>query len=120
MALLFMLTASLGAAVLSLLPLPLLLFGIADSTVWLIGCVALGIFLATTSIWGIRFAQLARFPAAFWTLISIAAGFTLLQVVGAFGLFALPRVAIFAAGLWWLILSAALQFFIQAVAATRS
>ena len=115
-----MLTASLGAAVLSLLPLPLLLFGIPASMVWLIGCVALGVFMAATSIWGTRFAQVARFPAAFWTLASIAWGFTLLQFVGAIGLFGLPRVAIFAAGLWWLILSAAVQFFVQAVAATRA
>jgi hypothetical protein len=40
--------------------------------------------------------------------------------LAAAGLFALPRSAVFAAGLSWLISSAAIQFLTQAVAATRS
>ena len=59
-------------------------------------------------------------PGVFWTLTSIALLFTLLQFVGAMGIFGVPRAAAFAAGLWWLILSAATQFFVQAVATTRS
>ncbi len=76
--------------------------------------------MAATGVWGTRSARVARFPIVFWTLTSIAWGFTLLQFVGATGLLGLPRVAVFAAGLWWLILSAALQFFVQALATTRS
>jgi hypothetical protein len=50
----------------------------------------------------------------------LAWGFTVLQFLGVAGLFGLPREAVFAAGLWWLILMAAIQFLAQAAAATRS
>jgi hypothetical protein len=120
-ALLFMLTASLGAAVISLAPVPLLLFGISESIVWLIACLSLGIFLASANIWAIRSGRtLTRVPKLFWTLVSFSWGFTVLQFLGVAGLFELPRSAVFAAGLWWLIFGAAIQFLIQAVAATRS
>ena len=119
-ALLFMLTTSLGAAVLSLAPLPLFLFGIPESVVWLIGCFSLGLFLIVISAWATRRGRLSRFPRLFWTIVPLAWGFTMLQFLGVAGLFGLPRAAVFAAGLWWLILTAAIQFIAQAVAATRS
>jgi hypothetical protein len=120
-ALLVMLTASLGAAVLSLAPVPLLLFGISESIVWLIACLSLGIFLAGATIWGTRSGRtLTRFPKVFWVLVALSWSFAVLQFLGVAGLFGLPRPAVFAAGLWWLIFSAAIQFLLQAVAATRS
>ena len=119
-ALLFMIAASLGAAVLSLAPLPLLLFGIPESIVWLIGCFSLGLFLIVISAWATRSGRLSRFRRLFWSLMPLAWGFTVLQFLGVAGLFGLPRAAVFAAGLWWLILMASIQFLAQAVAATRS
>ncbi len=119
-ALLFMLAASLGAAVLSLLPIPLFLFGLAEPTVWLIACLALAVFLVSITTWAARSVNLVRFPMVFWPLFSMSCVFTLLQLVGVAGLFGLPRAAVFAAGLWYLILTAAAQFFTQAVVATRS
>jgi hypothetical protein len=116
-----MLVASLGAAVISLAPIPLLLFGISESKVRLIGCVFLGTFLAAASLWATRSGgRLARFPKVFWTALSVSWGFTALQLVGVAGLFGLPRPAVFAAGLWWLVFLASTQFLAQAVAATRS
>jgi len=119
-ALLFMLAVSLGAAVLSLTPIPLLLFGIPESIVWLIACLSLGVFLAGISTWATRLRRLARFPRLFWPLLSLTWGFTILQFLGVAALFGLPRPAVFASGLWWLIVGAAIQFFAQAVAASRS
>ena len=105
---------------LSLAPIPLLLFGIPASIVWLIACLSLGFFLAGISIWATRLGRLTRFPRLFWPLVSLSWGFTILQFLGVAALFGLPRPAVFAAGLWWLIVGAAIQFFTQAVAASRS
>lgn len=76
--------------------------------------------MTATGVWGTRSARVTRFPMVFWTLTSIAWVVTLLQFVAAAGLLGFPRIAVFALGLWWLVLSAAIQFFVQAVAATRS
>ena len=115
-----MLVASLGTAILALLPYPLFLYGLSEATVWLVGCLSLGVFMAATSAWGARSARLARFPGVFWTLVVVAWALTLLQFIAVSGLLALPRAAVFATGLWWLVLSASMQFIVQAVAATRS
>ena len=117
-ALLVMLAVSLGAAVLSLAPLPLLLFGMPESIVWLLACLSLGLFVACIATFAARGRSLSRFPKLFLTLLCLTWGFAVLQFVGVAGL--LPRAAVFAAGLWWLIFGASIQFFLQAVAATRS
>jgi hypothetical protein len=118
-ALLLMLTLSLGAAVISLAPIPLLLFGVPEPLVWLAGCLSMGVLLAVVAGWTTRVRRSSRFPKITWAVLSVTWGFVFLQVVGAGGLFGVPRPAAFAAGLWWAISAAAIQFIFQVVATTR-
>ena len=119
-ALIRLLTVSLGAAILSLAPTPLLLLGVAEPTVWDIGCLLLGAFTVGALAWIAATRPVVRFPKLLWLMLSLTLGVGAFQFGSVADLFALPSSGVFAAGLWWLIVISALQFLLQAIASTRT